>query len=144
MPTLDLPTIEDLLQKFGLSTDSLSRLKLGRGVAGNMTTIGVVSLICLTLVAYSMPLWQVRATAIVMIAGITLYLLFRLEKLAREKPDIAMLEGAEFLLYHHKRLGLGTKGSESSRAERAEPYQAPRPPSEPPSEPPELLAPKES
>ena len=135
MPTtIEIPSVEELLQRVGLNTDSLSRLKLGRGVAGNMTTIGVVALICLAVVAYPLALWPAKLGAIGAIAVLALYLLYRLEKLAREKPDVALLEGAEFLLYHQKRLGLGAKGGVRVSVGPVEPYQAPLPPSAPPIE----------
>jgi hypothetical protein len=95
--------LDELLGRVGLKTGSLRRLKLGHGVPGNMTTIGVAAIVCITVVAFAFPpSWPAKAAAIVLIAAIAFYLLNRLEKLARETPEAGLLEGAELLLSHQK------------------------------------------
>jgi hypothetical protein len=95
--------LDELLERVGMKAGFLRRLKLGQGVAGHMTTIGVAAIVCLTVVAFAFPpSWPAKAGAIILIAALAFYLLNRLERLAREAPEVGLLGGAEFLLSHRK------------------------------------------
>ncbi len=95
--------LDEFLERLGLKTGSLRRLKLGQGAAGHMTTIGVAAIVCITVVSFTLPpSWPVKAAAIVLIAALAFYLLNRLERLAREVPEAGLLERAELLLSHRK------------------------------------------
>lgn len=95
--------LDELLERFGLKTASLQRLKLGQGAAGHMTTVGVAAIICITVVAFVFPpSWPTKFAALLLIAALAFYLLHRLEKLAREAPEAVLLEGAVLVVSHKK------------------------------------------
>jgi len=100
--------IKDLFEKVGIASESVGRIKLGRGIAGQLATITVVVVIVLGALAF-------RLNSLYAIIGfgaiIVLFAIFsirRILKFAYEHPDIAILEGAEFLIYHGK-IQLGSK-----------------------------------
>jgi hypothetical protein len=88
-----------ILQRAGFKTGALRRLKLKQGPAGQMTTVGVAAIVCITVVAFVFPpSLAMKGMAIFLIAALAFYLLWRLENLTRERPETTMLEGAELLL----------------------------------------------
>lgn len=97
-----------IFQQLGVSSESLQKIKLGRGAVGKITVIAVAALTTVGLVG-----WRVSGNAAIMsvVGGLCLIALAALGCVLYvivKQPDIAVLEGAELVLYKH--VTLGAKG----------------------------------
>jgi hypothetical protein len=117
--------VEQLLERFGLSVRSLSRLKLGRGLAGNMTTITVVTIMACMVIAWGVPWPAAKVMSILIMAGVGLYTLRRLEVIVRNHPETALLEGAELILWQQQQLELESKKISHPPQQPAQAYRIP-------------------
>jgi len=100
--------IKDLLEKIGIATESIGRIKLGRGVVGKLTTVVIWVVIVVGALAFKLNDLYVTVGAILLIFAFVFWIAKRILKFAHEQPDVAILEGAEFLIYHGK-IQLGAK-----------------------------------
>jgi hypothetical protein len=93
------------------SLDSLlrqvSRIKLGQGVVGKVSTVLIVVTLAVAIVAASIRVEIVSLVALGIILILALPLLWRLITFAKENPYAALLEGAD-LLKHEERI-MGSK-----------------------------------
>jgi hypothetical protein len=94
---------------FTKTLENVSKIKLGAGVVGKVSTVLVVYCVTLgALAAFSSePL--VRAGAIAAILIVVFPMLWRLINFADKNPQAAILEGAEFLV--HEQMMVAQKGS---------------------------------
>jgi hypothetical protein len=102
---------EVLLTHLGVTSESLHRIKLGRGAVGKITVIAVAALIAIGAVGLKLSnagfiLAVVAILGIVALSGLAciLYVIIK-------QPEMAVLEGAELVLY--KQITLGVKGQPS-------------------------------
>lgn len=100
--------INDFLEKFGIASESINRIKLGHGVVGKISTIAIIAMFTIVLISFKLDLWP-----IILIFGFLIFFIFIIAirgilSIADKHPDIAILEGSEFLLYHG-RIPLGAK-----------------------------------
>lgn len=51
----------EVLEKFGIGSESVGRIKLGRGVVGKMSTITIISIIAIGAIAWELNWWPVTA-----------------------------------------------------------------------------------
>jgi hypothetical protein len=100
---------EALLGQLGVSSESLQKIKLGRGAVGKITVISVVALTAIAAVGLKVS-GTVPILAVIGVLGVlalaalgcVLFVIIR-------EPELAVLEGAELVLYKH--VTLGVKGS---------------------------------
>ena len=100
--------IKNLFDKFGISYESISRIRVGRGVAGKLCTIVLVVVFVLGALAFRLNDFYVTIGFGGIIILFAFYVIIRILSFADKHPDVAILEGAEFLIYHGK-MSLGTK-----------------------------------
>ena len=103
-------TLGQLLKSFGLSEESVERIRLGRGVVGRTTYAAVAALFVLAVVA-----WRADPSMLIWIAvlAVGLFVLYFLGVLifAERNPGTALLEGAELLRWRQSELA--AKGLDS-------------------------------
>jgi hypothetical protein len=100
---------QQILQGFGLSSESVERVKLSRGVVGR-TTYAIVAFFAVLAIAASriateLLLWVIGIGAVTFV----IYL-FAVMRFADKNPGAALLEGAELL--HWQQTELAAKGIE--------------------------------
>lgn len=88
--------------------ESASRVKLGKGVVGKMTQIAIVMIVGAASIGIAAgsclgksALW-IMAGSLVVMAVVGIGALVSMVRVACKHPDIALLEGAEFLMYHNR------------------------------------------
>jgi hypothetical protein len=125
-----------ILEGLGISSESIQKIKLGRGIAGKLTNITIVVILVLGGISLKLNNWILLAIAFLIITIVAIYCFNKILKISKDKPDIAILEGAEFLVYH--KMKLGAKGIseiprlENPQLEPGSPDLPPLPESEPP------------
>jgi hypothetical protein len=83
-------------------------------------------MICGAAIAFAVKVWQIQAASLLVVALVGFYSLFRIEKIGRERPEIALLEGAELILWQHQQMNLQAKHMDSPPIEpKSMPYQVP-------------------
>ncbi len=96
-------TLSQLLKSFGLSEESVERIRLGRGVVGRTTYAAVAALFVLAVVA-----WRADPSMLIWIGllAVGLFVLYFLGVLifAERNPGTALLEGAELLRWRQSEL----------------------------------------
>jgi hypothetical protein len=97
-----------LLHHLGVSSESLQKIKLGRGAVGKITTVAVVALIAIGAIGFriSGTLWLFGVIGV--LALITVASLLAILYVIIKQPELAVLEGAELIRY--KQVTLGMKG----------------------------------
>jgi hypothetical protein len=100
--------LQEVFEKLGIGTQTIHRLKLGHGVVGKLTTIAIITICILGALAFQLNNIYVTIGIVLLIFIFATLTFKRIMKIAYEHPDIALLEGAEFLIYHSK-IGLGAK-----------------------------------
>lgn len=100
--------IKDVFEKIGIASESVGRIKLGRGVAGQLSTIAIVVVIVLGALAFRLNNLYVTIGSILVIILFAFFVFKQILKFAHQHPDVAILEGSEFLIYHGK-VQLGAK-----------------------------------
>lgn len=101
--------INKILEKIGFPSGSIQRIRLGKGVVGKLASIAIVAIIVLGTLALKFQNASLIFLAFLIIVLFAFYVIRSITKLAEKRPDIALLEGAEFLVYHQK-FPLGAKG----------------------------------
>ncbi len=101
--------LDKFFQEVGLSSDRIQGLRLGKGIVGKLANIGIVAIIVLGAIALKFSDWRLLLVSFTAIFALAFFLLRKIIKMATDRPDIAILEGAEFLIYHQK-FPLGAKG----------------------------------
>ena len=106
--------IEDLLKNFGISTESVDRIRLAKGVVGKTTTAVLIVLMVLAL-----AIFKLNNPQLILILGIAAGFVFLVYFIgvmlfAHKNPGPALLEGAELLRW--RQFDLATKGSPSQPA----------------------------
>lgn len=96
--------IDELIKKLGLSLESISRIRFGRGVAEKMSKITVAVIVALGAMAWKLNSVEFSIGAGVAVVGVGVFALLRIEAFSRERPEAALLEGGELLLYHQMQL----------------------------------------
>jgi len=89
--------IRDTLNRVGIGTAELDRVRLARGVIGKASYVAAAAIIALAAVA-----WGLREPVYLLIDGVLVVVLFALYFggslwFAHRHPDTALLEGAELL-----------------------------------------------
>ncbi len=102
--------IGKVLEGFGLSEESVDRLKLSRGVVGRTTYVALGLVIVLGIVAWRVPTENLLAIASIAALAFLAYfggvLWF-----AHKNPGVALLEGAELLRWKQIEMEVKGKGS---------------------------------
>ena len=111
MPKSVSDTVKEVvLSQLGVTSESLHKIKLGRGAVGKITVITAAALIAIGGVGLKLSdvgalpiLVAIGALVLIALAGLgcVLYVITK-------QPEIAVLEGAELVLY--KQITLGVKG----------------------------------
>lgn len=100
--------IKRILDKVGLTLSSVQRLRLPGGVVGKLCWVTIIVVVTLGVIVWRLNnIWLGTGVA-VFIAFFATFCVIRILKFSTQHPDVALLEGAEFLVYHQK-LVLGTK-----------------------------------
>lgn len=94
-------TLEEIINKIGI-THSVGRIKLGRGIANKLTWIVIVVVLVVGALGWEINNLYLTIAAISFIGLFSFYGFSSILKFAKQHPDAALLEGAEFLLYHGK------------------------------------------
>lgn len=102
---------EALLGQLGTSAESLQKIKLGRGAVGKITVITVVALLSIAAVGYRITGTPYILALVGIIAFIALAALACILYVIVKQPEIAVLEGAELVLYKHVTLGVKDRPS---------------------------------
>jgi hypothetical protein len=87
--------------------ERVSKVKIGGGVVGKVTTVLIFICISTALIAWAARLWWVSLVGLVLMFGLCAPLLWRLVNFAERNPYAALFEGAELLA--HERMKFGTK-----------------------------------
>jgi hypothetical protein len=95
-----------LLAQLGITGESLQKIKLGRGAVGKITVISVVALIAIAGVGYKVSGTVALLAVVGLLALVFLCTLGCILYIAVKQPEIAVLEGAELVLYKHITLGI--------------------------------------
>jgi hypothetical protein len=99
---------EALLGQLGINSESLQKIKLGRGAVGKITVISIAALIAIAGIGSKVS----GTTSVLIVVGvlgfISLAALACILYVIIKQPEIAVLEGAELVLYKH--VTLGAKG----------------------------------
>lgn len=103
-------TLGQLLKSFGLSEESVERIRLGRGVVGRTTYAAVAALFVLAVVASRADSTMLIWIAVLAVGLFALYFLGVLI-FAERNPGTALLEGAELLRWRQSELA--AKGLDS-------------------------------
>ena len=90
-----------------LSTKNLSKIKFGRGVVGKVNNLGIVSLIVMAIFACTIKNESMVFAFVIVILGAFLFYCKYVFAFAAKNPEIAVLDGAEFVTY--KQVELGSK-----------------------------------
>jgi hypothetical protein len=100
--------IDDLLKHFGISAESVNRIRLGRGVVGKTTSAVVVVLLVLAVAIYKLS----DPKLVLLLAGLVslIFIIYFVGVLrfADKNPGAALLEGAELLQW--KQFDMEAKG----------------------------------
>jgi hypothetical protein len=122
---VDLGVLDRVLNRIGIAAHSISRLRLGHGLSGNMTTIVTVTIIGAVAIAFAVKVWIIQAACLAIAAAMGFYGLSRVEWIGRERPEVALLEGAELILWQRHQLEIQAKNIPTPPQEPAKPFQAP-------------------
>jgi hypothetical protein len=102
-------TLRDaVMGQLGISGESLQKIKLGRGAVGKITVISVAALLAIAAVGLKVTGSPSVLTVVVVLGLVALAALGCVLYVVIKQPEIAVLEGAELVLYKH--LTLGAKG----------------------------------
>ncbi len=96
--------LDKIFEDLGIKTETLSRVRLGRGVIGKSATVAVWALIVLGIVAYRL---KVESFLIVIgVAAFVLFLIFFIGSMiyGSRNPSAALLEGAELIAWQKQEL----------------------------------------
>jgi hypothetical protein len=102
---------EALLGQLGISGESLQKIKLGRGAVGKIAVISVAALITIAAVGFKVSGTPSVLTVVAVLGLVALSALGCVLYVIVKQPEIAVLEGAELVLYKH--VTLGVKGQPS-------------------------------
>lgn len=93
-----------ILDGLGVKTESINRIKLGRGVIGKSATLGVFTLILLSIVAYRLT--DPSLLLIIAGAGFALFIAFFVGSMiyGARYTAAALLEGAELITWQRQEL----------------------------------------
>src|SRR5213080_2866878 len=92
--------------EFSELLERISKVKLRGGVVGKVSIVLIVLILVIGAIAYHLNALWVSVAAIVLLAILTLVLLFRLIRFAERNPHAALFEGAEFLVHEQMKLGM--------------------------------------
>lgn len=109
--------LEKILQRVG-------NVKLRGGIFGKMTWAVIVICICVTVLAYSTENLYISSATIVLMMAFALYFFSRLLNFAERHPQIAILDGSEFLVHEqilHAAKGQGVIPLQPSAIDHAQP-----------------------
>lgn len=93
---------------FGKLIKNVSSVKLGKGIFGKAATVLIVLTVTFGFIAWASHNVWVCVVALVLLAFIVTFILFRLMRLAEKTPQTVILEGAEFIL--HQQIEIASKG----------------------------------
>lgn len=102
-------TIKRILDKVGLTLSSVQRLRLPGGVVGKLCWVTIVVVVTLGAIVWRLNNIWLGVGVVLFIAFFSTFCMVRMLRFSTQHPDVALLEGAEFLVYHQK-LVLGAKG----------------------------------
>jgi hypothetical protein len=99
---------EAFVAHLGATCESLHKIKLGRGAVGKIAVIAVAALVAIGAVALRLSTAASILVAIIILGIICLASLGCVLYVLMKNPEMALLEGAELVLYQH--ITLGAKG----------------------------------
>ena len=88
---------EEFLKGLGISGETISRIRLGRGVVGRVSYVAALTIAALALIAYKASGERLRIGIAATISIVFLIYFFRTLRFAEKHKDLALLEGAELL-----------------------------------------------
>lgn len=98
---------DSILAQIGATAESIHKIKLGRGAVGKITVVAVVAITAIALVGYRLTTNTAQLIAVLAVGVICLSTLGSILYVIKRQPELAVLEGAELVLY--KQIVLGTK-----------------------------------
>jgi len=99
---------EAFIAHLGATGESLQKIKLGRGAVGKITVIAVASILAIAGVALKLSTTASILIAVAILGVVCLTALGCVLYVLVKRPEMALLEGAELVLYQH--VALAAKG----------------------------------
>lgn len=96
--------IQEALTKRGLDGVNLNQIKLGPGVVGRITTMGVAFFVCVAIALSRIDGAYFIAGIVALAAVILLILVFSAIRFANRNPELSLLEGANLVRYQEVRM----------------------------------------
>ena len=116
--------LEKLSSQLGASSETLHKIKFGRGVVGKIAVVAVFALGAIAVASVHVS----PNGALIAIGAVVLLSFFVLSAIllvVMKQPELALLEGAELVMYKH--MALGVKGGPPLAGDSGQPV-APTPP----------------
>jgi hypothetical protein len=86
------------------SSESVQKIKFGRGAVGKLAVISVITVICIAGVGSRLAGDNAMLLAIAAIVFVTVVIVAAVICVVIKQPDMAVLEGAELVLYQHAKM----------------------------------------
>ena len=108
-------SLKGALADVGIAAESINRIRLGPGVVGRTTWVGLGALIVLGVAAWNTKNEWLLGGIVGAVLVVSLTYLFRVTSYAKEHPGPALLEGAELLQW--QQVELAAKGLTPPKSE---------------------------